>query len=153
MNIGVVGNPRYADLQAILRLLADVAPKLGITLYTDEGLEQLWPKERRFVDEANGGALAGLAVNAGAAFPQALAIVRDYIRPRSDGRLHLYEIKSSAAPKAHPRETLDLLWALCGTVGDTSYDMPGLLDLLVEADEALAVDRRLQSLEQRSKRF
>ena len=44
MNIGVVGNPRYADLQAILRLLADVAPKLGITLYTDEGLEQLWPK-------------------------------------------------------------------------------------------------------------
>ena len=44
MNIGVVGNPRYADLQAILRLLADVAPKRGITLYTDEGLEQLWPK-------------------------------------------------------------------------------------------------------------
>lgn len=44
MNIGVVGNPRYADLQAILRLLADVAPKRGITLFTDEGLEQLWPK-------------------------------------------------------------------------------------------------------------
>ncbi|MBW8772791.1 MAG: NAD(+)/NADH kinase [Gemmatimonadetes bacterium] len=44
MNIGVVGNPRYADLQAILRLLADLAPKRGITLFTDEGLEQLWPK-------------------------------------------------------------------------------------------------------------
>ena len=44
MNIGVVGNPRYADLQSILRLLADLAPKRGITLFTDEGLESLWPK-------------------------------------------------------------------------------------------------------------
>lgn len=43
MNVGVVGNPRYADLQSILRLLADLAPKRGITLFTDEGLEQLWP--------------------------------------------------------------------------------------------------------------
>ena len=34
MNIGVVGNPRYADLQSILRLLADLAPKRGVTLFT-----------------------------------------------------------------------------------------------------------------------
>lgn len=44
MNLGVVGNPRYADLPQILRLLADHCPKRGISLFTDEGLEQFWPK-------------------------------------------------------------------------------------------------------------
>jgi len=116
-------------------------------------LEHLWPKERRLVDEANSGALADLAVSAGPAFPEALSIVRDYIRPRGDGRLHLYAIKSSTAPTTHPRETLELLWLLCGPSGGTSYDMPELLDLLLAANEALSVDRRLQSLEQRSMRF
>jgi NAD+ kinase len=44
MNVGVVGNPRYADLPAILHLLADQAPGRGITLFTDEGLEGFWSK-------------------------------------------------------------------------------------------------------------
>lgn len=44
MNIGVVGNPRYPDLPAILRLLADLAPTRGITLFTDEGIKGHWPK-------------------------------------------------------------------------------------------------------------
>lgn len=44
MNIGVVGNPRYADLGSILRLLADLAPARGIALFTDEGIEAHWPK-------------------------------------------------------------------------------------------------------------
>ena len=43
MNVGVVGNPRYADLPQILRLLAEQAPGRGITLFTDEGLEEFWP--------------------------------------------------------------------------------------------------------------
>lgn len=44
MNLGVVGNTRYADLPEILRLLADICPKRGISLFTDEGLERFWPK-------------------------------------------------------------------------------------------------------------
>ena len=44
MNVGVVGNPRYADLPQILRLLVEQAPGRGITLFTDEGLEEFWPK-------------------------------------------------------------------------------------------------------------
>ena len=43
MNLGVVGNPRYADLPQILRLLADTCPKRGISLFTDEGIEKFWP--------------------------------------------------------------------------------------------------------------
>ena len=44
MNVGVVGNPRYAELPPILRLLAEICPGRGITLFTDEGLEGAWPK-------------------------------------------------------------------------------------------------------------
>ena len=42
MNLGVVGNPRYADLQSILRALAELAPARGISLFTDRGLEPQW---------------------------------------------------------------------------------------------------------------
>jgi NAD+ kinase len=42
MKLGVVGNPRYADLQSILRALAELAPARGISLFTDLGLEPQW---------------------------------------------------------------------------------------------------------------
>ncbi|HEU4569092.1 MAG TPA: NAD(+)/NADH kinase [Gemmatimonadales bacterium] len=42
MNLGVVGNPRYPDLQPILRQLDALAPARGIALFSDEGLEPLW---------------------------------------------------------------------------------------------------------------
>jgi NAD+ kinase len=42
MKLGVVGNPRYADLQSILRALAELAPARGISLSTDLGLEPQW---------------------------------------------------------------------------------------------------------------
>jgi NAD+ kinase len=44
MKIGVVGNARYADLPQILRLLAEQCPGRGIELYSDEGLDEFWPK-------------------------------------------------------------------------------------------------------------
>jgi NAD+ kinase len=45
MKLGVVGNPRYADLQSILHALAELAPARGITLSTDMGLEPQWGKK------------------------------------------------------------------------------------------------------------
>src|SRR4029077_17829316 len=44
MNVGVVGNPSYRDLKNILAHLAEVAPRLGVTLYTEEGIGPLWPE-------------------------------------------------------------------------------------------------------------
>ena len=44
MNVGVVGNPSYRDLKNILAHLAQVAPRLGVTLYTEEEIEPLWPE-------------------------------------------------------------------------------------------------------------
>jgi len=43
MNLGVVGNPSYRDLGALLAHLAQTAPRLGITLFSEEGLLPLWP--------------------------------------------------------------------------------------------------------------
>ncbi|MGH7533226.1 MAG: NAD(+)/NADH kinase [Gemmatimonadales bacterium] len=43
MNVGVVGNPRYGDLGPLIDILAREAPKRGITLFSEAGLEALWP--------------------------------------------------------------------------------------------------------------
>ena len=44
MNVGVVGNPSYRDLKSLLAHLAQIAPRLGLTLYTEEGIATLWPE-------------------------------------------------------------------------------------------------------------
>ncbi len=43
MNVGVVGNPSYRDLKSLLAHLAQVAPALGFTLFTEERIGSLWP--------------------------------------------------------------------------------------------------------------
>src|SRR5260370_24123225 len=44
MNVGVVGNPSYRDLKSILAHMAEVAPRLGVTLFTEEPIAPLWPQ-------------------------------------------------------------------------------------------------------------
>ncbi len=43
MNLGVVGNPRYADLGTVLGELAREAPARGLALFTEPRLEPFWP--------------------------------------------------------------------------------------------------------------
>jgi NAD+ kinase len=45
MKVGVVGNPRYRDLKAVLQHVADQAPARGIILYTEERLREFWGRE------------------------------------------------------------------------------------------------------------
>jgi NAD+ kinase len=45
MKVGVVGNPRYGDLRAVLEHVALAAPDRGIALYTEPRLEQFWKRE------------------------------------------------------------------------------------------------------------
>lgn len=42
MNVGVVGNPRYGDLGAVLAELAREAPARGLSLFTEPRLEPFW---------------------------------------------------------------------------------------------------------------
>jgi hypothetical protein len=115
--------------------------------------DRVWPKERRFVDEANNQHLISIAVGAGGRFPVALVALLPYIVPYESERAHLVAVKQSQAPENFPNELLELLWRAFGKAGATSYDMPEVLDRLVEALPSLEVDRRLQSLEQRTVRF
>lgn len=43
MNVGVVGNPRYSHLGAVLEHLAREAPARGIALYSEPRLDPFWP--------------------------------------------------------------------------------------------------------------
>jgi NAD+ kinase len=45
MKVGVVGNPRYGDLRAVLEHVAQAAPACGISLYTEPRLQQFWSRE------------------------------------------------------------------------------------------------------------
>lgn len=64
--------------------------------------------------------------------------------------MKFFAIKQSQAPENFPRELLELLWKAFGKNGATSYDIPKILDRLVRALPLPEVDRRLQSLEQRT---
>ena len=44
MNVGVVGNPSYRHLKTILAHLTEVAPRLGVSLFTEEQIAPLWPE-------------------------------------------------------------------------------------------------------------
>ena len=57
MNVGVVGNPRYGDLAAVLRTLAREAPGRGVRLYTEPSLLTLWDQPLPLLEEAQLSAL------------------------------------------------------------------------------------------------
>jgi NAD+ kinase len=52
MNVGVVGNPRYADLGAVLARLSREAPARGISLFTERRLDSLWPTPLPSIEDA-----------------------------------------------------------------------------------------------------
>lgn len=51
MKVGVVGNPRYADLKSVLQQLAELSPPRGITLLTEPSLVPLWDSVLPLIDQ------------------------------------------------------------------------------------------------------
>jgi NAD+ kinase len=54
MNVGVVGNPNYPDLGALLATLQQKASSLGLNLYTEERIQSLWAAPPPSLSEASG---------------------------------------------------------------------------------------------------
>jgi NAD+ kinase len=52
MRVGVVGNPRYRDLRAVLEHVARQAPYKQITLHSEDRLASFWPRDIPSVDGA-----------------------------------------------------------------------------------------------------
>ena len=116
--------------------------------------ENTWPKEREFRDAALTPHLIDLAAGSGDEFPTALDALRPYISPYDQGHGSLHGIASSAAPEEFSRETLDLLWLACGPNSQGSfYELPDIINRLIDADPSIEVDRRLQWLEQHARRL
>ena len=57
MKVGVVGNPRYADLKTVLSELATLSPARGITLLTEPSLAPLWDGVLPLLDQETPDAL------------------------------------------------------------------------------------------------
>jgi NAD+ kinase len=57
MKVGVVGNPRYADLKAVLRELAALAPPRQLSLLTEHSLVPLWDEVPPVLDAGDPDAL------------------------------------------------------------------------------------------------
>lgn len=131
----------------------DAGPEAGWDGMAEPFFQRIWPKESKYVVEAQNQHLIAIAVGAGGRFPVALRRLRWYFKPVRDRRPSLHAIKASTAPEAYPHETLDLLWTLIGPAGPTGYDLADLLDRIKAAEPGLEVDRRLQSLDQRAFRF
>ena len=116
--------------------------------------KDVWPKERAFRDVSQTHEFIALAVGAGRQFPAALEQLRPYIVPFDRGLGSLHAIGSSDMPERFPRETLSLLWLVCGPRSKGNYyEMAEIIDRLIGADPDLEVDRRLQWLKQHAERF
>ena len=115
--------------------------------------ESVWPKERKFRDASLTRQLIDLAVGSGDEFPAALKMLRPYISPYDQGHGSLHGIRSSDAPEQFPQETLGLLWLVCGPKSRASFfELPKIIDRLVDTDPGIETDRRLQWLEQHAER-
>ena len=116
--------------------------------------EKVWPKERKFRDVSLTPHLIDLAVGSGDKFPTAVEFLRPYFSPYDRGHGSLHSIAESEVPEKFPRETLCLLWTVCGPKSRGSFnEMSKIIDRLIEAVPEIEIDRRLQWLEQHAVRF
>ena len=116
--------------------------------------EKVWPKEHEFRDVSLTPHLINLAVGSGDQFPTAVEFLQPYLSPYDRGYGSLLFIDKSEVPEKFPRETLNLLWLVCGPKSRGSfYEISKIIDRLIDADPDIEIDRRLQWLEQRAERF
>ena len=116
--------------------------------------KKVWPKEHKFRDVSLTPHLIDLAVGSGDQFPTAVEFLQPYLSPYDRGYGSLFSIDKSEVPEKFPRETLNLLWLVCGPKSRGSfYAISKIIDRLIDVDPDIEIDRRLQWLEQRAERF
>ena len=116
--------------------------------------KKVWPKEHKFRDVSLTPHLIDLAVGSGDQFPTAVEFLQPYLSPYDRGYGSLFSIDKSEVPEKFPRETLNLLWLVCGPKSRGSfYAISKIIDRLIDVDPDIEIDRRLQWLEQLAERF
>ena len=116
--------------------------------------KKVWPKEHKFRDVSLTPHLIDLAVGSGDQFPTAVEFLQPYLSPYDRGYGSLRSIDKSEVPEKFPRETLNLLWLVCGPKSRGSfYEISKIIDRLIDADPGIEDNHSLQWLEQRAERF
>ncbi|MCF1463518.1 hypothetical protein FS827_19620 [Agrobacterium vitis] len=113
----------------------------------------LWPRDRAYLSNDVSKEILSLAAAAGDAFQTAVAALLPYVSVLSDDWINLHDLTrhDNQLAAADPGSTLDILWAACRPpcIGRSS-DINPLLDAIVTANPALAIDRRVQKLRLRA---
>jgi hypothetical protein len=117
----------------------------------------IWPLDRKYRNEGSSRELAKFALAAGEAFPDAFDTIHPYLVPLTDAwpQLHFFTVnRGPEILRGYPEKVLSLLWCLLRPpeVQGRSSDLPEILNALKDADQSLALDRRLQLLEERALR-
>lgn len=112
----------------------------------------VWPKSLAFRTEATAVGVARLAIAAGEAFPEAMAVLRDWLIPIERPDATLRHLSQTTLPSDFPRESLDLLDRVIGT-GSSGGERRASLELaaISKAWPAAADDPRFVRLAQRSR--
>ena len=109
MNVGVVGNPRYAGLAAILPGMAARAESLGMTFYSEPPLEPYWPHHPPPIGSAPLDSLSVLAPPGqyGADVERVVAVLclleRALARSTAPGAIDRKPVHQRAVPAARER--------------------------------------------------
>lgn len=151
------GSPalRMGATDVLMRLIGEIGDSPAEAWRSSIGplLTRIWPRDRELCEKELTRHFTELAVASADAFPEALKQLLPYL---SGLERHgsLFAIKQSTVPDEFPMETLTLLWRLCGPGCSASlYDIPHILERIIEAQPAIETDRRLQWLNQRAVRY
>jgi hypothetical protein len=110
-------------------------------------LQSRWPGDNVNNHDGLSGMLARLALSAGDAFPQAVAVLADLIHLHSDAaRRILSLLNQHSAPKRYPAEVLELLGKLVPDGSRLGEALSKVLDEIVKAAPQLADDPRVDRL-------
>ena len=149
-------NIRIAALEVLQKWISDKNTN-GELFWHDtlaSFFDNVWPKEREFLDVSLTDSFIGLVIAAGDEFPAALKRLNPYMVPFDGGSHGLCFISSSQAPENFPDDVLSLLWKVCGPDSrGIFYMLSDIIDRLTKADPKLEVDRRMQWLEHRTERY
>ena len=116
-------------------------------------LNEVWPPEKEFLDHSTTQCFVDLVAQTGEDFPEALGQLWHYILAFDQDRGSLYAVESSGLARQFPRETLELVWRVCGRrSGRQPSELARILDHIVGAEAQLETDRRLQWLELQAER-
>lgn len=106
----------------------------------------VWPQLRDRATPGIAVSLARLSIAAGAQFPAALAAVRSWLRPIDDLNPVVHRLHGAALCHRFPGDALQLLAEIVDDQPWGALELGKCLDVIVQADPALAQDPTYQRL-------